>query len=52
MFNVFEHARPVEFNLHAIESVVGIEVPANRIGMECNREDVEEVSGNKLEASV
>jgi hypothetical protein len=32
--------------------VVGIEVPANRIGMECDEEDVEGVGGNKLEASV
>ncbi len=35
-----------------MKSVVGIEVPANRIGMECDKEDVEEVGGNELEASV
>ncbi len=35
-----------------MKSVVGIEVPANRIGAECNKEDAEEVGGNELEASV
>ncbi len=35
-----------------MKSVVGIEVPANRIGIKCDKEDVEEVGGNGLEASV
>jgi hypothetical protein len=35
-----------------MKSVVGIEVLANRIGMECNEEDVEEVGRNELEANV
>jgi hypothetical protein len=51
-FDVFEHVRPVKPKMHAMEGVVGIEVPANGVGMECNKENIVEFCWHHLEMSV
>jgi hypothetical protein len=51
-FDLFEHSGPVKLKMHGIEGVVGIEVPANGVGMECNKENIVEFCWHRLETSV
>ncbi len=43
LFDIFVHAGPIKPKAHAMEGVVGVEMPANRVGVECNKENIEEL---------
>jgi hypothetical protein len=42
-FDIFVHAGPIKPKAHAMEGVVGVEMPANRVGVERNKENIEEL---------
>ncbi len=41
--NIFVHPGPIEPKAHAMKGVVGVEVTANRVGVERNKDNVEEL---------
>ncbi len=43
LLDIFVHPGPIEPKAHAMKGVVGVEVTADRVGVECNKDNVEEL---------